>query len=287
MRVASMNHWMMEERKLTKTKKRDLKDEFVSGGSEEKKAVKAQAKEEEKARTEKNKKSESPLYRSRKRQLPLVCWIIWIQNQLRQPIHLREACDTASWSSNQHRNNREAMQTPGTEVMLPPAAVTCSSPGGTRDALAYVKWKLSSVVYPNVIYVVGDNAYTNTNTFLTPFQDQNINYRVEEDEDLADGLAALKGVQTPDTSVARPRKITLGIGGCTTPPIWQAEPIITRHRSGFINISLEFLNVIQCFAHNRIVFHIDVAILIKSASCAPNKEGNVEVALTKSRQPVS
>ncbi|EGZ05951.1 hypothetical protein PHYSODRAFT_320040 [Phytophthora sojae] len=43
-------------------------------------------------------------------------------------------------------------------------AVTCSS-------LAFLKWRLSAVVdtFPNELYLVGDNAYTNTNKLLTPF----------------------------------------------------------------------------------------------------------------------
>ncbi|POM62800.1 hypothetical protein PHPALM_27989 [Phytophthora palmivora] len=50
-------------------------------------------------------------------------------------------------------------------------AVTCSSAGGTGDAVAFLKWRLSSVVktLPNGLYVVGDNAYTNSNHLLTPF----------------------------------------------------------------------------------------------------------------------
>lgn len=50
-------------------------------------------------------------------------------------------------------------------------AVTCSSPGGSGDAVAYLKWQLSNVVenLPSGLYVVGDNAYTNTNHLLTPF----------------------------------------------------------------------------------------------------------------------
>ncbi|KAE9108655.1 hypothetical protein PF007_g12574 [Phytophthora fragariae] len=50
-------------------------------------------------------------------------------------------------------------------------AVTCSSPGGTGDSVAFLKWRLSAVVdtFPNGLYLVGDNAYTNTNKLLTPF----------------------------------------------------------------------------------------------------------------------
>ncbi|ETO81929.1 hypothetical protein F444_03844 [Phytophthora nicotianae P1976] len=50
-------------------------------------------------------------------------------------------------------------------------AVACSSPGGTGDAVAFLKWRLSSVVskFPAGLYVVADNAYTNTNQLLTPF----------------------------------------------------------------------------------------------------------------------
>ncbi|KAG6955632.1 hypothetical protein JG688_00011795 [Phytophthora aleatoria] len=50
-------------------------------------------------------------------------------------------------------------------------AVSCSSPGGTGDAVAFLKWRLSLVVnnLPSGLYVVGDNAYTNSNHLLTPF----------------------------------------------------------------------------------------------------------------------
>ncbi|POM62456.1 hypothetical protein PHPALM_28395 [Phytophthora palmivora] len=42
---------------------------------------------------------------------------------------------------------------------------------GHQDAVAFLKWRLSSVVknLPNGLYVVGDNAYTNSNHLLTPF----------------------------------------------------------------------------------------------------------------------
>ncbi|KUF93215.1 hypothetical protein AM588_10009113 [Phytophthora nicotianae] len=50
-------------------------------------------------------------------------------------------------------------------------AVTCSSPGGTGDAVAFLKWRLSAIVknLPKGLYIVGDNAYTNTNQLLIPF----------------------------------------------------------------------------------------------------------------------
>ncbi|ETO77568.1 hypothetical protein F444_07251 [Phytophthora nicotianae P1976] len=50
-------------------------------------------------------------------------------------------------------------------------AVTCSSPGGTGDAVAFLKWRLSAIVkdLTKGLYIVGDNVYTNTNQLLTPF----------------------------------------------------------------------------------------------------------------------
>ncbi|ETK88716.1 hypothetical protein F441_07196 [Phytophthora nicotianae CJ01A1] len=50
-------------------------------------------------------------------------------------------------------------------------AVTCSSPGGTGDAVAFLKWRLSAIVkdLPKGLYIVGDNVYTSTNQLLTPF----------------------------------------------------------------------------------------------------------------------
>ncbi|OWZ09278.1 hypothetical protein PHMEG_00018044, partial [Phytophthora megakarya] len=46
-----------------------------------------------------------------------------------------------------------------------------ASPGGMGDALAFTRWELSSVVESFLVglYLVGDNAYSNGNTLLTPF----------------------------------------------------------------------------------------------------------------------
>lgn len=50
-------------------------------------------------------------------------------------------------------------------------AVTCYSPGGMGDALAFLRWKLSRIVeeFPVGLFLAGDNAYSNSNKLLTPF----------------------------------------------------------------------------------------------------------------------
>lgn len=50
-------------------------------------------------------------------------------------------------------------------------AIACSSAGGTGEAIAYIKWGLADYVeaLPCGLFVVGDNAYTNSSTLLTPF----------------------------------------------------------------------------------------------------------------------
>jgi hypothetical protein len=50
-------------------------------------------------------------------------------------------------------------------------AVTCNSPGGMGDALAFLRWKLSRVAesFPVGLFLAGDNAYSNSNKLLTPF----------------------------------------------------------------------------------------------------------------------
>jgi hypothetical protein len=58
-------------------------------------------------------------------------------------------------------------------------AFSSSCPGGMGDSIAYLKWKLSTVnesicehilrEEKRTIYLLGDNAYTNSNVLLTPF----------------------------------------------------------------------------------------------------------------------
>ena len=50
-------------------------------------------------------------------------------------------------------------------------AVNMSCPGSTADSVAYLEWKLKGKVesLPLGYYVIGDNAYANTDRFLTPY----------------------------------------------------------------------------------------------------------------------
>jgi len=50
-------------------------------------------------------------------------------------------------------------------------AINSASPGGMGDSIAYLRWKLSQLSerFPRGLYLAGDNAYTSSNTLLTPF----------------------------------------------------------------------------------------------------------------------
>lgn len=51
-------------------------------------------------------------------------------------------------------------------------AISSSSPGGMGDYIAYLHWKLSQLAdtFPKGLHLVGDNAYSNSNTLLTPLR---------------------------------------------------------------------------------------------------------------------
>ncbi|KAG6954607.1 hypothetical protein JG688_00012263 [Phytophthora aleatoria] len=179
-------------------------------------------------------------------------------------------------------------------------AVTCSSPGGTGDAAAYLKWKLSSVVdarqrvqqhehvFDSVPKTRIATAYHDSfnfylsqlcirlemafgllvfkwrvfnapleilfnrvprtilaafilhNWYINRRLHENTNYRVEEDEVLADGSAALKGVQTPDASVA-PQDPSRYIAKRTV-NAHDSTPNRWVHRKNHVQVNLEMFH---------------------------------------------